>query len=95
MDFVEIETAVSGARDCEVSIVNGIKRAAKQRNAAGWVPSCSAALRLRGGQSRSWDTLQLFSHERQERDSHRVTKTQRPEKRTEENTPEIERRSDS
>jgi hypothetical protein len=50
VDLVEIETAVRGSRDSEMSIVNGIKGAAKQRNTAGLVPCCCAALRLRGGQ---------------------------------------------
>ncbi len=50
MDFVKIEAAVRGARDGEMSVVNGIEGAAKQSNAAGLMSCCSVALRLRGGQ---------------------------------------------
>ena len=50
MDFVEIEAAVGGARDSEMSVVDGVERAAKNGDTAGLVPCCGAALRLRGGQ---------------------------------------------
>jgi hypothetical protein len=50
MDFVEIETPISCACHCKMSIVDGVEGAAKQRNAAGLMSSCNAALRLRGGQ---------------------------------------------
>ena len=34
VNFVEVKTALRGARDCQVPDVNRIKRAAKQRNPA-------------------------------------------------------------
>ena len=49
MNFVKIETAVRGARDSEMSIVNWIERAAKYSDAARLMFCCSA-VGLRGGQ---------------------------------------------
>jgi hypothetical protein len=50
MNFVKIKTPVGGARHRQMSIMNRVKGAAKNRNATGMVFGCSAALRLRGGQ---------------------------------------------
>ena len=50
MNFVEIEATVGRASDGQVPVVNGIEGSAKQRDAAGLVSCCSAALRLGGGQ---------------------------------------------
>ena len=50
MNFVEIKTPVGGACDRQMSIMNRVERAAKNRDATGMVFGCSAALRLRGGQ---------------------------------------------
>src|SRR5258707_5341068 len=50
MDSVKVEAAVGSARHGEMTVVNRIKRAAKQGDAAGVMPCCGAALRLRGGQ---------------------------------------------
>jgi len=49
MNFVEIETAVRGARDGKVSIVDGIERAAKYCDTARMM-FCRSAVGLRGGQ---------------------------------------------
>lgn len=49
MNFVEVETAVGGARYGEVAIVNRVERAAKKRDAARMV-FCGSAVRLGGGQ---------------------------------------------
>jgi len=46
----KLKRRVRGARDGEMSVVNGIEGAAKQSNAAGLMSCCSVALRLRGGQ---------------------------------------------
>ena len=50
VNLVEIEAAIRGACDGEMTVVDGIEGAAKQCNAAGLMSCCSAALRLRGGQ---------------------------------------------
>ena len=50
VNLIEIEAAVRSARDSKMSIVDGIERTAKQRDAAGLMSCCSVALRLRGGQ---------------------------------------------
>jgi hypothetical protein len=50
MDFVEIETAVRGACDGEMSIVDGIERTTENRDPARLMSGSSAALCLRGGQ---------------------------------------------
>ena len=61
MNFVEIESAIGGARDREMAVVNGIERSAKKRNAA-WMMFCGGALRVRCGQYASPRTLTVFSH---------------------------------
>jgi hypothetical protein len=52
MDFIEIEAAVGGAGHGEVAIVNGVERAAEQRDTTR-VMLCGSAMRLRGGQCAS------------------------------------------
>ena len=49
MDFVEIEAAVCSAGDSKMAVVDGIERAAKERDAARMM-SCGGAVRLCGGQ---------------------------------------------
>jgi hypothetical protein len=49
MHFVEIETAVGGAGDGEMAVVDGVERTAKERDAAR-VMFSSGAVRLRDGQ---------------------------------------------
>jgi hypothetical protein len=49
MDFVEIKTAVGGARDGKVAVVNGVEGTTKERDTAGMVFG-GGAMRLRGGQ---------------------------------------------
>ena len=46
MNFVEIKTAVGGAGDGEMAVVNRVERAAKKRNAAGMM-FYGGAVRLR------------------------------------------------
>src|SRR5207248_9709968 len=50
MNFIEIKAAIRGACNRQMSIVDGIERAAKQREAARVMFCCSAALGLRGSQ---------------------------------------------
>jgi hypothetical protein len=57
MEFVKIETAVSGARDGEMAIVYGIERTAKKRDTARMM-FCGGAVRLRGGQCFSQKSFQ-------------------------------------
>jgi len=60
MNFVEIEAAIGGASDGEVAIVDGIERAAKERDAARMM-SCGGAVGLSGGQCVSEeDACSLF-----------------------------------
>ena len=49
MNFVEVETAIRGARNGEVAIVDGVEGAAEQCDTTR-VVFCGGALRLRGGQ---------------------------------------------
>ena len=49
MNFVEIEAAIGSARDGEMSVVDGVERAAKKRDAARMM-FCGRAVGLRGGQ---------------------------------------------
>jgi hypothetical protein len=49
MQFVEIEPSISGACHGKMAVVDGVKRTAKNRDAARMM-SCSGAVRLRGGQ---------------------------------------------
>ena len=49
MHFVKINAPVGGARHDEVTTVNGIKRTAKERDAARMM-FCGGAVRLRSGQ---------------------------------------------
>ena len=56
MDFVEIETAVGGAGDGQVAVVNGIERTAKESDAARLVFG-SGAVRLRYGQCASQERV--------------------------------------
>src|SRR5215470_12617216 len=56
MHFVEVEPPVGGAREAKMTAVDGIERAAKQRDAARMV-FCGYALRLRGRQCASRDVF--------------------------------------
>jgi hypothetical protein len=58
MDFVKIETAIGGARDGKMAVVDGIERAAEERDTARVMFSCGA-VRLRGGQCFSGKSFQL------------------------------------
>jgi hypothetical protein len=52
MHFIEIEAAVSGARDSEVAIVNRVEGTTEQRDTTR-VMLGGGAMRLRGGQCAS------------------------------------------
>ena len=52
MNFVEIETAVGGAGNGKMAIVNRVERTAEQRDATRMM-LCGGAMRLRGGQCAS------------------------------------------
>jgi hypothetical protein len=67
MNLVEIKTAVSCACYREVTVVDGVERAAKKRDTTGMM-SCGGAVRLGGGQCVSCEMLLIFSHE-----SHKAT----------------------
>ena len=56
MDFVKIETAVGGSGNSEMAVVNGIERAAKERDTARMVFG-GGAVRLRCGQCVSEESL--------------------------------------
>jgi hypothetical protein len=58
MEFVKIETAVGGAGDGKMAVVDGIERTAKERDAARMM-FCGGAVRLRGGQCFSQKNFQL------------------------------------
>ncbi len=49
VEFVEIEAPVGGAGDGKMAVVDGIERAAENRNTARMM-FCGGAVRLRGGQ---------------------------------------------
>ena len=62
MDFVEIETAVGGARDGEMAVMNGIEGTAKERDAARMMFG-GGAVRLRGGQCFSRKKFSVVSYQ--------------------------------
>jgi hypothetical protein len=56
MNLVEIETAIRGAGDRQMTVVNGVERAAENSDAA-WMMFRSGAMGLRGGQCCSGSEL--------------------------------------
>jgi hypothetical protein len=62
MDFVEIETAVGGARDGKMAVVDGIEGAAKERDTAR-VMFSGGAVRLRSGQCFSRKKFSVVSYQ--------------------------------
>ncbi len=57
MHFVEIETAIGGARDGKMAVMNGVERTAKERDAARMMFG-GGAVRLRCGQCVSEKSFQ-------------------------------------
>jgi len=66
MNLVEVETAIGGTSDREMSGMNGIKRTTKECDASGLM-LCRGAVSLRCGQSFSPEETRLNSLTKRER----------------------------